>query len=445
MTHLHQPILNEICWKDIRSQVFAVNPTLGKIIDNIDPAPTKYPLYEAVYPYGYNSVRRGELFLPNGNNQAVPLDDASLSNKVKHDLGYNIGSNPVTLLLTNSMEIYMTRANHTIPFIFASAGDIISIRAKLDMLYKCNHQPPFLWNISAGARSIISLSKISVESKFKKLASHFNIPNMERPDTLLAHGRLFRLLAQSHDFDSAWRVKVLYFSGKWFEHLDNKSKAWQDFYNYLLQYSWITSSYHRSEFAWKPVFSLIQQLRNLKSDPFLIDIVEHLLAIAAGAYPGFIPAKDDTAAPITKFQEILSNVYQLDRYTPIIMQPSYFTMGQDTQPIYYSLSYPTTSSFAPKAKKLATKRENLSNIKYALDKYLVEIASGKLNLHATSIGSIPNKVKYDYFHTNPLERENIRDSQKIFDEDSAFSGYEKSQIPEKSIFFRGCIRISNIF
>lgn len=434
------PTVRKIPWVEARKQLQTVNPELTKIIDCLDISDKKHHLYEANYPYGYKSVNKGKLYLPNTLGKSVPWDDHSISSELQNDLGYNLGSNPVSLVLKNTIEIYLELPNFTvIPLVLVPEGSLISTWLVLEPSY--NYQPPFIWNISAGARSIFSLSKLSVVKKFNKVKTAFDL-NIKMPSNFVEHYNLFWALANSPNFNSDWTTKILYFGKNWFQHLHDPK--WKDFILYFYRNSWKGTAYWKNEFIWNLVFSLIQQRRNLKPDPFLADLVKHLVLMSLGQFPGFASTLDNSCAPIDKIKEVLTDVYQLDKYPPIIMSPAYFSLHHDCRPIYYFLTHQTVFDFAPKARKLATKRFDLGNVIYLLEEYLHEIKLGNLNLSPTPVSSIPDIVRYDFFHSNAALKQGIRPSSDIALEDLTFmkSAKHDVQFPASSPLLRGCIRIS---
>jgi hypothetical protein len=155
------------------------------------------------------------------------------------------------------------------------------------------------------------------------------------------------------------------------------------------------------------------------------------------------PALDDTAGPIKRLQQVFTDVYQLDSYAPTIMQPKYISPGKDSYPIYYFLQNPTTIEFSPKSRAISNKISDLFDIKYLLDKYFEEILAGNLNLHGTPIFDLPQKVNYDYFHTENKNYRGIRATTDIPLEDKAFQNSADRAFPANSPFINGCIRISN--
>jgi hypothetical protein len=265
---------------------------------------------------------------------------------------------------------------------------------------------------------------------------------IEKPKSLVDHGKVFREIANSNDFKEPWQVEFLFFSKKWFEQLHDK--GWEKFKLYLLDAAWQSSSYWRNEYVWNYVFSLIQQNRNIKPPTYIANIVKHLLAIGVGAMPGFRPAFDDTLGPIKRLQEIYINEYNLKDYAPIIMAPSNFSL-KDTSPIYYSLQYPTTIEFALKSSERTSAMTDLYLVSSLLKKYLKEIQTGKLNIAETPLESFAQKAKFDFFHNNVTDYTDFKESALIPKEDTAFglaSTDENKNFPKNSSFLNGCIRIS---
>jgi hypothetical protein len=434
--------IKQVTWQEARKEVMRANPELAGLIDNIDPG-SEYTLYKACYPYGYESVQNGCFCWPDKDGNPFPLADSDVSNKIKEDLLYNLGSNPVTLVLKNALEIFMEMETHTIPFAIVPAGGTISTGVILDPDSEMNVQPAFLWKISAGARSLFMLRKISIAKKYNKIKEITNI-KIDSPKNLFEHGKVFHALG----LGSNWCVEVLYFGKKWTDYVKDKNPKWINYYNYLYKQSWRGSRFWHVEFIWNLIFSFVQKRSNLKPDPYLADTVKHLLAISIGVFPGFAPALDDSLAPIKYFQKIFTDVYQLDDYAPIIMQPAYFSMNKAEHPVYYFLQYPTTFCFSPKARKFAKNIKDLEDIKHILNKYLAEISAGELNLKETLIAKIPQAVKYDFFHSTGRVSLGIKSSKEMMEEDPVFSKIIKKfsgkQFPTASKIFMGSIRISKV-
>lgn len=437
---MDKPSIKKISWKEARLKVKSVNPELFAIIEKLDPSPD-YGLYDLHLPYGCECVKKGKAYLPDADGKMVSFDAPSLDNKLKDDLSYNVGSNPVSLVLKNTFEIFMEMSHYTIPFVLVPTGALFSTWVILDPVN--NYQPPFLWDVCAGARSIFMLPRISVSPKFSRLKQEFNFES-DLPVNLLEQGNIFKKIVNTSNFGENWNANLLYFGKKWFTHLHDEK--WAQFSSFLHDCAWKGSGYWRNEFIWNLIFSMIQQLKHLRPNPYVADTVKHLLSMAIGAYPGFSPALDDQVAPIKRLQNIFRETYVLDEYPPIIMQPAYFSMKKESHPVYYSLQYPTTFCFSPRSRKRLNKIADLDDIRYILKKYMQVINSGKLNLAHTPLEKIAELVEYDFFHGNPDSHEHIVSSKKIFEEDpvfkKAFNNDLHLKFPYKSPFLMGCVRIT---
>lgn len=434
----HPSLLEELCWGEVREEVLKHNPILAKIMDDLSPS-SKYTLFKGSYPYGSEILKEGYLQIPNNEGSLISLNNSHVSSDLQLKLGYNGGTNPVSIVLKNSTEIFMILENHTIPLYgIITPGRIFSTWKVLNPL--SSQSPAFLWNMTAGARSIFMLPKISESDKYKKLKKQFNLKS-EVPRTLLDHWHIFREIASHSSLTSTWATEILFFSNKWFEHLEDKK--WQPFKDYLYKNAWQGSEYWRNQFIWDLVFSLIQKERKIKPNPYISDTAKHLIGMAISALPGFSPAVDDSAAPIEQLQQVYTEVYKLEEYAPIIMQPN-FLVSDPQRPIYYSLQYPTTIEFSPRRRERSSMIFELYEVKSLLSKYLMDMRLPKLNLAGTTIYELPDKVDFDFFHTDNEGWTGIRKSKEISIEDPFFSNVPKGmnkKFPYTNPFVRGCVRI----
>lgn len=438
-----KPNFEKLQWKTVREEVLSVNPTLGKIIDEIDP-PANYALFKCRYPYGTEALKKGKLYLPNERQEMVPLTDSSIKQDIRDSLSYNIGTNPVSLMLKNSVEVFMTMESHTIPYYYGLVlpGKIFGASRVLSR--KFSHSAAYLWNITAGARSLFALPKISENLGHNRLKRNFKIA-AEKPENLLNHWEVFRALANSKSAACDWSMEILYFSRQWFEKLDDPK--WEKLHFYLLKNAWENTEFWCNQFLWNLIFSNIQQKKNLRPDPYIADTTKHILATAVGAVPAFAPALDDRAAPVSFIQKAYLEVYQLKHHYPTIMIPQFFDMYGKSNPVYYSLEYPCTIEFSPRSRRISNKTTDSNEINYVLDKYLNEIGKSELNLNGTPLFEVPQKVSFDFFHANTINYDGIRKSSDIPREDPSFvpksAPPSNKGFPDSCSFVRGCIRISN--
>jgi hypothetical protein len=166
--------------------------------------------------------------------------------------------------------------------------------------------------------------------------------------------------------------------------------------------------------------------------------------MGVGMMPGFAPAINDTAGPISRIQQAYNEIYDLD-YAPIIMQPTMFKAGAQ-QPIYYSLSYPTTVNFSPRSRADSSKLSDLYEIKSLLSKYLHDIRTLELNLDDTLMHDLPNIVEFDFFHTETKTYRGIHSSSDLPIGDPLFTktAYGSNKpFPVNGIFVNGCIRLKD--
>lgn len=69
--------------------------------------------------------------------------------------------------------------------------------------------------------------------------------------------------------------------------------------------------------------------------------------MGSGSLPAFIPAVDDSVAPVSGLQRVYLDDYALKKYAPTIMHLHHFTK-KDEFPVYYSFQVPTTMFFFTK-------------------------------------------------------------------------------------------------
>jgi hypothetical protein len=431
-----------VTWKEIREDFIKANHELGFIIDELSPNPS-YTFYDTHYPFGSESLKNGFLYIPNGNGGLSLLNSSDIDQKIKEDLSYNLDSNPASLILSRSFEIFMVLENHTIPLYgLIPEGKLISTWRVLKATN--SHTPAFLWNMTAGARSIFMLPKISEALGHRRLSNLFN-SNSVSPTKLHDQWHIFREFANHPEFGEKWSARTLFFSKKWFENLNDPK--WMKFKDYLLQSAWDSSDFWRNQFVWDIAFSIIQKNANLRPNPRHMDTVKHLLTTAVGAVPGFSPALDDNAAPISRLQELYQSVYKLE-YAPIMMTPSRFSMyGINSRPTYYSLEYPGAIEFSPSSRTSANKIVILNDIMRLLKKCLEEFGKNYLHFDRTPLYEVIDKVRFDAFHMGGDFHYGIRNSTEMPKEDSSFleenERCKDKPFPAKCPFVNGCIRISS--
>ena len=396
-------------WEKIRNEVGNVNTELTNIIDNISPD-KNYPLIKVKFPFGSKLIEKGKLQLPNKDGRLVPLSDPSIEKHLHEMLSYNAETNPVSIILKNSAEIFLPINNHTCPLYgVIRPGSVLSTSKILgDSL---SHSPAFLWEMTAGARSLFLLPKIAENSGYKRLEKYFN-SQFEKPKHLDEQWNLFRKLIELSEND--WYTEMLYFPKVWIKKI--KDRAWKALYLYLIQKAWNKSEFWRNQFVWDMAFSVIRSKKCLKINPYVADTVKHLLFMATGAIPEFSPAVDNQIAPINVLQKIFTEIYELDYY-PTIMHPYQFSQQENLRPVYYSLEYPSLQEFPSKNRVITSKISDLYEIKLLLEKYITEIKNDTLNIGETLISNAMTTTKFKFFHSEPNEYQGIlKNSGELFND-----------------------------
>lgn len=428
-------------WKTARSDVMTVNPKLAKIIDKLDPS-DKYWFVRASYPYGADVMKRGLLQLANKNRDIVPLTDSSIPKEFQEGLGYNLNSNPVSLIVKNTFEIFLPLSDRTLPI-----SGLIPTGTTFGTWRILNpgksEQPTFIWDMTAGGRSVFMLPKITEEFKHKKLKKQFGI-HANTPRNLIQHFDIFRELANSTQIKTEpWNAEILYFSESWFQDLDDP--MWSEFYQYFYTSTWAGTEFWRNKFFWDIVFSLILEGYEGRPNAQIISTAHYLLYMGIGSACGMGPVSDTLAGPFDLIQDIYSSVYELRNYPPIIMQPKFFDRLAKNS-IYYSLQFPCATEFKPSSRLRTSIISDLHEIQTLLRRYARDLSSDKFNLNETSFQKLFQEVKYEYFHTGAELHAGMQDTSEMADDINlrkTLDGKVYDAFPKACLFGKGCIRLSS--
>ncbi len=432
------PALEKLTWKEARADVARANPNLAREIDKLDPG-DEYLIFKARYPFGSKILDKGVLHLPGKNQQLLSIDNPDLDPVVKSALSY-AQTMPMGVVLNNSIELHLMESNRAVTFSLMRTGKIFALWTVLEISQSAHLG--HVWNITAGARSLMMLPKISDITFYKKLKREFDLFS-SMPKEFLDQWEIFKELSQSPLFPEPWSVEVLFFSGKWLENRTDPN--WQLFRQFLMETAWHETAYLRNQVMVDFAFSCALEAKNLKPNPYLTDTVKHLYSMGIGAYPGFVVAKDSIAAPIRGLQAIFTDTYNL-RYSPTMIQPGYISSTSTEEPCYYSLAVPGLMVFSPKSRKFNSKLEDLREIRHIMHGVSSYLLEDKLKLMNTPIYKWAKNVEYGYFHSEADSKESIRNAGEIEKRDSALKD-ELQKYPRKpfcatSPFLRGCIRIS---
>lgn len=443
---VHQPTLDAIKWKSIRDVVHKINPDFAKIIDNLDVS-DDFILYKARYPFGSMIIDVNKFYLPY-NDKLVPLDDPQIPEELKKLLGYNsynTGSLPLGICLNRSVELYMQQSDHRlIPFSLMDKGKIFGLWGSLNR--NISYIAPKVWHMTAGARCIFFLPKITDTPSYKKLCKARSI-KLPMPTNLLEQGPLLAQLAKHKDC-SPWFTEMLYFPRNWLEKRD--TEAWANFHLFLHEIAWEGTEHWRNKVVYDYIWdTFVKDLtrRNIKVLPYIVDIVEHLIMIGLGVLPGFAPAIDEEIAPIESFKIDFVDIYGLKHFAPTIMIPKHLS-HLDDKCVYWSLQLPTYFESTPKPRKENSIISDLKEVKNLLERFINAVLDQKIEaVLGTPFYDFIKEIRFDFFHSDIYDLEDgIRPSSEMPIEDKNLikcsTKFGRRGFSEISPFVRGCVRIS---
>jgi len=432
--------LVKVYWADVRERVAKVEPEFAKIVDELSPG-KDYPLYLAYYPYGEMIADTEQPFFPHRDKGVFCLTDGDVPKEVLQDLGYGSTTIPMGMILEKEFEWFISLESETvtIPWEVMKAGTFFPAQIVLKKGYD-NYAPNGILNMVSGARSTFMLPHIGRADYHVNLQSEYKVESLA-PKSLCDHWFVFKEIANSVIAKSNWRSCILYFSENWVEHF-RKDQSWSILRAYWYVKAWQRFEYLRTKTFYEIAFSMIQKKRaNLKPNPYLADTARHLFATAIGAAPGYAPATDENMLPLKLIQKAYIDSYGLDRYPPIVMQPTYFDFRENSKPVYYSLQYPSTYVFSPKARKASPTLVEILEIERIMRIFQKELAADGAICSDTILGEAAKLVEFNYFHNKPDRQEIVQMTSKIPKSDTRFYSRENKKFPNDAPFVRGCIRI----
>jgi len=432
--------IERLSWQEARN-VFSVEPELQTIIDELSP---DYPIFKATYPFGSIIFHKGVFFLPASNGNTIPINDPSIPSPIKEQLGYN--TLPLGLLPgTAGTEVYSELEDRVFSIGYFEQGLHLGIWEAL--------APPTPFTISAGARSLHMLPKITDAAGHKRLRQIYNVTSPP-PNTPFDQWSIMKQIANQKSFEQSWHCDVYFFSNEWMKQIKSKTnKNWLAFFNFVLERAWAHTAYGRNKVMLDTLWeSFSRQLakERIKPNSHIIDLLKHLVFAAMGVIPTFSPATTNKPAPIDGLLSAYLDVYELKNYTPSLMQPHHFSIEADNDFGYCSLLVPTYIETTPKYRNSNSARIDLAELIELMD-YFVRLL---LNCEHQSggIGDIQEllrHIQFDYFHSDANESIKIRPSSSMPEEDPdllymplKYSHHPHRKFCEKSSFTRGCIRIS---
>ncbi len=444
MNHQDKGKLEIVTWPQIRNEVAEIKPDFAKAVDALSINDEHY-FVKCTYPFASKVLNKAMLMIPAGVDGAlIPLNDPGVDARIKDALSYNLNSNPVSMILKNSFELYLPLADRTIPLNgLMGPGTIFGTFRVLNS--SGSFQPKFIWDMTAGARSMFMLPRISESTRHMKIKKYFDL-RAEKPTTAMSHWQVFKELSRHPEFPQSWDAEILFFSKKWFDHLDDKE--WVNFYYQFYRSIWSGTEFLRNQPIWSLIHSLILQHYEGRPSAYVCDTVKYLIHVGIGAQPGFAPARNNSAGPIEGLQKVYKEEYEIRNYLPIIMCPERFRMNKaGTPPVYYSLQFPTAIEFGKSTRARTSLISDLHDIRSLLIRYSSEILSNQYQTDGTPIHEMFGLVEFDYFHNNVDLHSGMRSSKEMANGDNGLlttlDGETCSEFPDMCSFVKDCIRLSH--
>lgn len=169
------------------------------------------------------------------------------------------------------------------------------------------------------------------------------------------------------------------------------------------------------------------------------------MAMCSGEVPGFVPDRDNMAAPISGLQQTFIEDYRLKKYPPTIMHTHHFC-SDERVPIYYSFEIPTTMKFSPRSNNALTTIAEIREMKHIADVLFKEIQVGDTGIEKNPLFDLIKNLKINFYHSekdnmnemSPVSNLSVLDQSLV----NTLVNKEKYHFPESAPFFRGCVAIS---
>ena len=451
MPTTHHPNIESYAWHEIRERIASVNQALAEVIDQLT-VDSSYRLYVMKYQYGDMISKNMRLHLPiyTRHHAQVMLDDDLVPVELQHALSYNQLRAPVGMPLTKQAEYYFPYQDaRTAPFGMLRPGHL----AFMTWLFEHTEQtlPYPLVDLSAGARSVYLIPKVSNQAGHHQLTKHFGIKARE-PEDVYQQWPVFRDLAHSKNFAEPWNLEMVFFGAEWFSKLEDSSYAWQAWRDYLLHHALLNIRQMRYQVFWNSVFAQVRVAVNARVSANVSESVKHLFAILTGCAPGLVPVKDSTTLPIQGIQSAYVDVYKALRHEPIMMQPTPINLfaGREEQSLYYSFAHPVMPDFWPRKSEGYSLISDLSEVAFLLPRFIKQAVK--------QLEPIPEyhylierleAAQFDFYHSATDRHADIKGTEEILTDDPGFNDIayaspklDRLKFPDSGSFIKGCVRIS---
>ncbi len=432
-------------WKQARSHFKKVAPEFTRLVDNLSPDDS-FRIYLFYFPYGMLKGETSGPYVPLKNGEMCRLTDPQVDATIQRDLGYGGLTSPFGMVLNKSLEYFIEFDDEVIPYQILGPGEIFNKSIVLMKNKGRIYSPNGLLRASAGSRTAFMLPSISNHSGIMKLRRATKTP-INTPRKLGDHFQIFKAIAKN---ECNWKLCLAYFSKKWIDALIN-DPSWVELRSFILEDQKTSSQYNLNSSYYDIFFSKIQKNSNARTtNQYLTNTAIHLVKIALGEHPGYIPTTADDLLPLELIQQYMLEHFQMKKI-PTVMTPHSFNYENDSSPVYYSMQHPTTPHFLIKRNERVSANQEIEVMSDILNKFLSGMSEDTSILKGTVFAELPKNVKFDYFHNYPpKESALIQNTQALSKTDTRFkyvhNFYDLGALPvsHEGQFVRGCVQISPV-
>ncbi|HAT7073470.1 TPA: hypothetical protein JAN90_12015 [Legionella pneumophila] len=429
-------------WQKISEKVNKADAEFAALVNKLSPG-SDYPVYLLYLPYGMLKGDTESSYLPSPDGGFLKLSDESLPIEIKNELGYGMSTSPLGMILENEIEYFIEIDGEVIPYDVAGPGRIFNKSIILNKKLSRNYSPNGVLKASAGSRTSFLLPSINSHNNIIKLSNSLK-SKIVSPKKISDHWNVFKKIALSETIESNWKVCLLYFSEKWIQSLAQDSE-WRDLKAYISESDRILHQYDSNNIFYEIFYSYVQRNHNLKiTNPYITNTAIHLIKIALGEMPGYIPATDEHLLPLHNIQHAFCHYYDIEHH-PTVMVPHIFKFETDKNPIYYSLQHPTMPSFSIKRNNRVSANDEIKAIDYILPSFLESMRYDSSMLNKTVFSELAQRINFTFFHNVPCGNDKINGSETLQEIDPRFA-YSFSESNKKFChegkFLRGCIQIA---
>ena len=282
-----------------------------------------HPAFLLTYPYGRPIVDQGVF--------RTPCAECKGCTELSRELVQESRTIPLSLVTKGSVEIFNAFSTNqgivTRPLRLLQAGELFGVFETLDYLFDPS-VPHSTWNLTSGARSVgLLLSnraalKRAVKEGLKRIGSAAVHPELVIQDDW----ELLTLASQSSALEGTepLNAEVLVFNPKSTERRRLHSVGLSAF-PALIEFGWLQSKADR--LAVRDYNRIVRHARRMvgpmESRVGSFRVIQHILAVARGDVPSFIPAHSESQhiVPVDAFERFCRTAFGSSGPTGIILHP----------------------------------------------------------------------------------------------------------------------------